>query len=207
MMKNILALALLLTIFVSNAQCPAPSNVFYTNLPTQEVVLSWTENGTATAWDIAIIPDFNSNTPLPTTSWVTAASNPFTIVALPQSQGCMVFFVRSICSNEVVSPWAAVATPGCPANVIDHLETLSNPNIPMINDNDVRIFPNPSRNIFKIESNATIDQLTLYDAVGKQIFIQTQNTSQINLENVSKGMYILEIASESNKTFRKLIKE
>ena len=207
MMKNILTLALLLTILVSNAQCPAPSNVFYTNLPTQDVVLSWTENGTATSWEIAIIPDFNSNTPLPTTSWVTAATNPFTIVAVPQSQGCMVFFVRSVCSNEVVSPWAAVATPGCPANVIDYLETLSNPKVPMINDNDVRIFPNPSRNVFRIASNATIDQLTLFDALGKQIFIQTQNTREINLESVSKGIYILEITSDNNHIFRKLIKE
>jgi hypothetical protein len=206
-MKNILTLALLLNILVSKAQCPAPSNVVYTTLPTQEVVLSWTENGIAISWDIAIIPDFNSNTPLPTTSWVTAASNPFTIVALPQNLGCMVFFVRSVCSNEVVSQWAAVATPGCTANVIDYLETLSHPQVPIINDNDVRIFPNPSKNVFRIASNATIDQLTLFDAVGKQIFIQTQNTSEINLESVSKGIYILEITSENNHIFRKLIKE
>ena len=125
-MKKIITLLILITFFKGNAQCPAPSNLIYSTVNTSDALLSWTENGTATTWDIAVVPDFYVGAPLPSNGWVSASTNPFTYVGLPP--GCNVFFVRSVCSTTDVSPWTAVASSGCPINIINYLATLSNNN-------------------------------------------------------------------------------
>lgn len=65
-MKKIIILFLLLTFFKGNTQCPAPSNLAYSTVNVQDVVLSWTENGTATEWDVTVVPNFYVGAPLPT---------------------------------------------------------------------------------------------------------------------------------------------
>lgn len=130
-MKKILILIILLTDILGNAQCPAPSNLVYEAVNSQDALLSWTENGTATTWDIAVVPDFYVGAPLPSNGWNTVSSNPFTYVALPP--GCNVFFVRSVCSTSEVSPWIAVASAECSINVYNYIVTLSNDNF--ISDN------------------------------------------------------------------------
>ena len=57
-MKKIITLIILIPFFKGYAQCPAPSNLIYSTVNTSDALLSWTENGTATTWDIAVVPDF-----------------------------------------------------------------------------------------------------------------------------------------------------
>ena len=203
-MKKI-SLLVLFTVIIGNAQCPAPSNLVYSTINTQDALLSWSENGTATTWDIAVVPDFYVGAPLPSNGWVTASTNPFVYVGLPP--GCNVFFVRSVCSTTDVSPWTAVASSGCPINITNYLATLSNNDFSINNDNNIKVFPNPSSTIFKIVSDTKIDKITLFDTLGKEILIQTQNNNEINIEKLSKGLYLIEIISENEKIYRKFIKE
>ena len=56
-MKKI-SLLVLFTVIIGNAQCPAPSNLVYSTINTRDALLSWSENGTATTWDIEVVPDF-----------------------------------------------------------------------------------------------------------------------------------------------------
>lgn len=204
-MKKILTLLVLLTFFKGNTQCPAPSNLVYSTINTQDALLSWSENGTATTWDIAVVPDFYVGAPLPSNGWVTASTNPFVYVGLPP--GCNVFFVRSVCSTTDVSPWTAVASSGCPINIINYLATLSNNDFSINNDNNIKVFPNPSSTIFKIVSDTNIDKITIFDTLGKEILTQTQNNYEVNIEKLSKGIYLIEIFSENEKIYKKLIKE
>ena len=204
-MKKIITLLVLLTFFKGNTQCPAPSNLVYSTINTQDALLSWSENGTATTWDIAVVPDFYVGAPLPSNGWVTASTNPFVYVGLPP--GCNVFFVRSICSATDVSPWVAVASSGCPINITNYLATLSNNDFSINNDNNIKVFPNPSSTIFKIVSNTNIDKITIFDTLGKEILTQTQNNNEVNIEKLSKGIYLIEITSENEKVYKKLIKE
>lgn len=204
-MKKIITLLVLLTFFKGNTQCPAPSNLVYSTINTQDALLSWSENGTATTWDIAVVPDFYVGAPLPSNGWVTASTNPFVYVGLPP--GCNVFFVRSICSATDVSPWTAVASSGCPINITNYLATLSNNDFSINNDNNIKVFPNPSSTIFKIVSNTNIDKITIFDTLGKEILTQTQNNNEVNIEKLSKGIYLIEITSENEKVYKKLIKE
>ena len=203
-MKKI-SLLVLFTVIIGNAQCPAPSNLVYSTINTQDALLSWSENGTATTWDIAVVPDFYVGAPLPSNGWVTASTNPFVYVGLPP--GCNVFFVRSVCSTTDVSPWTAVASSGCPINITNYLATLSNNDFSINNDNNIKVFPNPSSTIFKIVSDTNIDKITIFDTLGKEILTQTQNNNEINIEKLSKGIYLIEIFSENEKIYKKLIKE
>jgi hypothetical protein len=206
-MKKIITLLILFTFFKGNTQCPTPSNLTLTILNATSAQLTWTENGTANSWEIAIIPDFIVGTPLPSDVLYTTASNPFIITGLSPAMGCNVFFVRSTCSTTVVSPWVAVGTLGCSTDVYNYLATLSTNDFSINNDNEVKIFPNPSSSIFKIVSDTNIDKITIFDTLGKEILTQTQNNNEINIEKLSKGLYLIEITSENEKIYKKLIKE
>lgn len=81
-----------------------------------------------------------------------------------------------------------------------------------VNENDfasVKVYPNPTKGIINILlpqiSEATT--LTLFDISGRQILQkETSNTSEIlNIENLSQGVYILNIESGYLKTSKKVI--
>lgn len=209
-MKKIITLIILLANFIGNAQCPAPSNIaVIDNIALlNSAELSWTENGNATVWDLAVIPGFNVGTALPSIPWVAGATNnPFILTNIPSGYGCYAFFVRSVCSTTAVSPWIAIASSGCSTNVSNYLSTLSNNSFSIDDDNNIKIFPNPSKNIVQIKSNSKIDKITLFDSLGKTILIQTQNNNEVNVEKLSKGLYLIEFFIEGEKKYKKFIKE
>lgn len=208
-MKKILTLLVLLAFFKGNTQCPAPSNInLIDNINLSSTAeLSWTENGTATTWDIAVVPDFNVGTPLPINVWVTVATNPFILTNIPPITGCYAFFVRSVCSATNVSSWIAIGSSSCTLNEFNYLATLSNNDFSINNYNNIKVFPNPSSTIFKIVSDTNIDKITIFDTLGKEILIQTQNNNEINIEKLSNGIYLVEILSENEKIYKKFIKK
>jgi hypothetical protein len=203
-MKKIITLFVLLTFFKGFTQCPAPSNLILSSLTATTVNLTWTENGTATSWEVTVIPNFIVGTPLPTAG-TTAISNSYTFSDLTLS-GCNIFFVRSVCSATEVSPWVALATSGCDTNVYNYLATLST-NTHNLENSAIQVYPNPSKNSVQIKSTSKIDKITVFDSLGKVILTQTQSTNEINLENFSKGIYFIEIFTESGKMYKKIIKE
>ena len=56
-------------IFTSSL-CPAPSSLSFSNISTSSVTLSWTENGSATSWDICLNGDTNNLIPVDTNPYV-----------------------------------------------------------------------------------------------------------------------------------------
>ena len=143
-MKNLITFTVLLINFVGNSQCLAPSNVNLINniIFSNTAELSWTENGNATSWEIAIVPDFNVGSTIPTNGWIVASSNPFTITGIPPSFECYAFFVRSVCSSTDVSNWTGASTSGCSITAYNWFLTLSNekdklPNV--VNDINMKI--------------------------------------------------------------------
>lgn len=80
--------------------------------------------------------------------------------------------------------------------------------------NNITIYPNPARNLVQINlenTSETINNIRLYDIVGKTInTIENCSASQVALDvsNLSKGVYLIEITSEHNvKQIKKLIVE
>ena len=98
-------------VMVDNATaCARPNNLTVTAVTDNSVTLSWTANGTATAWNIEYGPDGftpgNGNGTV-----VAATSNPFTVTGL--STIPYHFYVQSNC-GDAQSLWSgpAAATPG-----------------------------------------------------------------------------------------------
>ncbi|MBK7213164.1 MAG: hypothetical protein IPH88_07705 [Bacteroidales bacterium] len=88
--------------FVTPPTCPAPTALFTTGVLTTSAKLGWTENGTATAWDIELGLFGFTPSGTPTASGV--VDNPYTYGGLTQSTTYS-FYVRSYCSVSDQSTW------------------------------------------------------------------------------------------------------
>ncbi|WP_284650834.1 PQQ-dependent sugar dehydrogenase [Flavobacterium terrisoli] len=79
--------------------------------------------------------------------------------------------------------------------------------------NGLRMYPNPANNelFIKSENNIVLSSLKIIDLTGKIILLQNLNDAETNMVNVSgiaKGMYLVEIGSQSGKYFQsKLVVE
>ncbi|SEQ22574.1 C-terminal domain of CHU protein family protein, partial [Flavobacterium urocaniciphilum] len=77
--------------------CPKPTNLLTSNITTNSVDLAWTENGTASQWEIIVLP-LGSPVPAPGTVGVIANTNPFTYNVGLTPGTAYTYFVRAICS-------------------------------------------------------------------------------------------------------------
>lgn len=77
------------------------------------------------------------------------------------------------------------------------------------NEAFVKVYPNPATSMLNVQipNAAAIDKIVVSDITGKIIMKQTKNSSQINVENLVKGLYILEVYSSRNKFQTKFIKQ
>ncbi|MBY0487218.1 MAG: T9SS type A sorting domain-containing protein, partial [Flavobacteriaceae bacterium] len=66
---------------------------------------------------------------------------------------------------------------------------------------------NPTKNSIHIKNNSKIEKIIIFDYLGKEILTQTQNNNEVNVANLSKGIYLIEIHSENEKIYKKFIKE
>ncbi|NHM03061.1 choice-of-anchor L domain-containing protein, partial [Flavobacterium difficile] len=82
--------------------CPKPTVLTSSAVTTNSVQLAWTENGTATQWEIIVLP-LGSPVPPPGTVGVVANSNPFTYNTGLTPGTAYTFFVRAICSTTDAS--------------------------------------------------------------------------------------------------------
>jgi len=62
--------------------------------------------------------------------------------------------------------------------------------------NDLTVFPNPSNGVFYIASNKVIQNIVVFDVSGKKVVDITRNFNQIDLSNLNKGVYFLNIRLE-----------
>lgn len=78
-----------------------------------------------------------------------------------------------------------------------------------IADERISVYPNPTSDYLNIQndSNTTIDTITVTDLTGRKVLDQNQNTMQINVQNLAKGMYVLEVSVGEHKEIRKFLKD
>ncbi|MGV8995059.1 MAG: T9SS type A sorting domain-containing protein [Flavobacterium sp.] len=200
-MKIILLFTLITISFGGFAQCPPPSNLTYLNINPEDVLLQWTETGSVMSYEVAVLHNYIVGDPMPNNGSHSSPSNTFLCVAIPP--GCNVFLVRSVCSATEVSPWVAVATSGCSSEIGDYLESLSTESFS--ENSAFTIFPNPANNLVYIKSDSEIEQVRIIDSLGKVTL--AQNNTEINVEQLAKGIYTLEISTGNGRVFRKFIKE
>ncbi|MBK7310666.1 MAG: T9SS type A sorting domain-containing protein [Sphingobacteriaceae bacterium] len=78
----------------------------------------------------------------------------------------------------------------------------------LYNSNFHLIYPNPSSNILnlKITDGKSIESYSIMDILGRKVLEQKENSTQINIEGLNKGIYQL-ITSEGKSYTSKFIKE
>ena len=77
--------------------------------------------------------------------------------------------------------------------------------------NSASVYPNPSNGTFKIESKSFLKKLTVYSQIGSLVqAVELEGNSknnEINLKNLQAGVYLLELQSDSDKAWKKIIIE
>jgi len=87
------------------SSCVAPTDLLVSNITNSSVDFTWTEMGTAAAWDIAILEEGESFSGIPTYGNIT--NNPFNITTLA-SNTTYDLYIRSICEAGGYSDWVNI---------------------------------------------------------------------------------------------------
>ena len=85
------------------ATCPKPTQLYVSDVTTTSAQLGWTESGTATQWEVIILPA-GSPIPAPGTPGIQTDDNPY--LATLTSGTAYVFYVRAVCAENDLSNWA-----------------------------------------------------------------------------------------------------
>ena len=69
------------------------------------------------------------------------------------------------------------------------------------------IYPNPNNGVFSIKTNTENAKIKIYDLMGKLLHTQKLNNNHenINLSNITKGLYIVELYTNHLKEVKKII--
>lgn len=97
-----------------------------------------------------------------------------------------------------------VIVDGANENVTIDLEAVVSINQDIANN--VIIYPNPVSSIVNIEAKE-FDNIQIIDATGKVVYneIIVNNTTSINIEKYSKGLYIIKLSNDNNSVTKRLI--
>jgi len=70
-------------------------------------------------------------------------------------------------------------------------------------------FPNPVENVFNINARTSIDEVTLYDILGREVLQQTGDATsmQVNMSALTSGNYLAKVQSGDTTHVIKLIKQ
>lgn len=69
----------------------------------------------------------------------------------------------------------------------------------------LQVYPNPTKNILNISTNSNLVKIVqVYDMIGKEV-INTQIENQLNVSNLTKGMYVAKITEDGKTSTTKLV--
>lgn len=92
--------------------------------------------------------------------------------------------------------------------VADTCNKLNTGNINIL-DNTISIYPNPTKNIIKLnvkDPNNPIIELICYDLLGQRLIqLRNLNISELNLENYSRGTYVIKLTTKSGQVITKKV--
>lgn len=177
----------------NSTSCAQPSALGANNLTTSDAELFWTENGSATTWDIELVTLGAAPTGTPTHA---AVGNPYTVTGLDQDTDYE-FYVRADCGAEqsfYAGPFSFTTISG-----IEEQQLIA-----------FTISPNPTNGLIKLELGEPNESsiVTVYDARGKLIKAMQVNGDEtiINLENENSGIYLIQVSNDRGKATKRLIK-
>src|SRR5690606_11521264 len=147
--------------------------------------ISWTENGTATEWEIEYgLTGFTQGSGIVVTDNDGILGE--TLSGLTDNTDYDVY-VRAICSTTNMSAWVGP--------VSFTTDTTVN-----VNDNDFSGFayyPNPMTDVINITSQNEKYELTVYNVIGQQLLTHKMkaHTATLDVSHFASGQYIMQVVS------------
>jgi beta-glucanase (GH16 family) len=95
------------------------------------------------------------------------------------------------------------------AMVVDYVRVFQNGSLSLdeVEEQTIRIYPNPSASLINIQSDFDIVTLELYTIMGQRILKTTSNFSQIDISDLDAGIYSLRIFANNGRMLtKKLLK-
>ncbi|MCR4738377.1 MAG: fibronectin type III domain-containing protein [Bacteroidales bacterium] len=171
--------------------CSDPTNLNYTDVGTNSVVLDWTENGTSTSWTVYYQESGTSQWPT-----VTANEHPYTLTGLQPATTYQAYVVAN-CDDgpSGVSNLVTFTTQGVGIN--DYEQTIS-------------LYPNPNNGRFTINNEQFImNNVQVYDVYGKLLktIEADANTVELDVRELSSGMYFVRISTEKGVVTKSFVKK
>lgn len=65
------------------------------------------------------------------------------------------------------------------------------------NDNQIKLYPNPTSSVLNIEMSTILKQATIYSVLGTQVLKTT--SKNLNTANLESGMYLITIEDEMGR--------
>jgi len=72
--------------------------------------------------------------------------------------------------------------------------------------NSISLFPNPAQNFIEISSSENIENVTLYNVLGKEV-MTTSNSTNLNIASLASGIYLAHITTPAGIVTKKVIKQ
>ncbi|MDN3492200.1 VPS10 domain-containing protein [Winogradskyella bathintestinalis] len=85
------------------------------------------------------------------------------------------------------------------------LATLS-VNSEVLYDNSIQIYPNPTPHSFSIRSAASVEAVNIYTMTGKKVKTVTQPNTAIDISNLTRGVYLIEVKTTNGTITKRLLK-
>ena len=180
----------------SSPVCYLPSDIQVENITNTTAQVSWTENGTATEWQVVYGPvNFD-----PTVEGTSVFDNDGVLgieISGLEAESTYDVYVFAVCG--------------------DGLSTLLGPtsftteelSVESQNFAGFSFYPNPTNSIINLKSNNQIEKLTLYDILGKKVKQSAPNSlnTVINLAQLNSGVYLLQVEINGDSKTYKVIKK
>lgn len=75
------------------------------------------------------------------------------------------------------------------------------------NNNDVKVYPNPARDIVNITTDKKVNSIEIFSLTGQLIKTVNKDSKQINVSELKNGVYLLRVKSEGSDQSFKIVKE
>jgi hypothetical protein len=159
--------------------------------PTNKLInFAWSDNGAATSYDVTLVG----------VGTLSNSSNPEDISTNWEYSTTYDWNVKSInCLGEETSSNFSFTTESNPALSTEEFKTKL-----------FTIYPNPTTEFLNIETNETINSVTVYNLLGKQIMFIEGNqilNNTLNVGNLTKGIYFITIEANGKNEKLKFIKQ
>lgn len=173
--------------------CSEPSDLNVSDIQLTSAILNWTENGTATTWNIEWgLSGFTLGTGNPEV----VSSKPYLLDGLLPNT-FYDYYVQSDCGGTGTSVWSGPFTfetyvLGTADNKIDGFTYSSN----------------PMNEVLQLGAPIKIDSVIVYTILGQKVIDQKigTTTSEINVSNLSTGAYLMKVMAAGQTGIYRLIK-